>query len=445
MAFGSTKNCPASGGDVPKTFRRRQRPSRVSWIHWQPDSPAALAEMLRENFAGAQLPVFTLGGRHAEEMAPHPSAVLLETAQLRQVIDYPHRDMTITVQAGISLADLDQILAEHGQRLPVDAQFPERTTLGAAIASNLAGPGRYGHGTLRDYVIGISAVDGQGRLFSAGGRVVKNVAGYDLCKLLIGSAGALAVITQVSLKLKPRPAWRKILFMELSDVSRLDVVLESLNLTAARPVALDVMNSPAARRLFPERGFKRTSCLMLIALEGTSGELDWQTEQLQREQAAAGVPETSWNAGADAVNLRSSWNNFPAAHEFAATCQIRTLPSHVSGLLDASAHLSVELLAGGDGLIWGGVSGQPDAALPVEKTLMQVEEALRSVDSQASLRICSSRFPLPRELRSTTPSGNMPTELWRGIKQALDPANILRPANPWLDFLNPQTSLAGAP
>ncbi len=111
--------------------------------------------------------------------------------------------MTITVESGITMRALTEELARQGQRLPVDVPQAGQATLGGVVASATSGPRRFGHGAIRDFVIGLSAVDGRGVPFKAGGRVVKNVAGYDLCKLLTGSRGALAVITQVTLKLRP--------------------------------------------------------------------------------------------------------------------------------------------------------------------------------------------------------------------------------------------------
>src|SRR5207253_9213768 len=124
---------------------------------------------------------------------------------LAEVIDYPARDMTITVQAGITLARLQALLATEKQRLPVDVPHPDRATLGGALATNASGPRRLGFGTLRDYVIGMTVVNDEGQEVKAGGRVVKNVAGYDLCKLHVGALGTLGVISQATLKLRPRP------------------------------------------------------------------------------------------------------------------------------------------------------------------------------------------------------------------------------------------------
>jgi glycolate oxidase FAD binding subunit len=113
--------------------------------------------------------------------------------------------MTVTVQAGITLDRLQELLRAEGQRLPVDVSHAECATLGGALAVNVSGPRRLGFGTLRDYVIGISVVNDEGVEVKAGGRVVKNVAGYDLCKLYIGSLGTLGLISQVTLKLRPLP------------------------------------------------------------------------------------------------------------------------------------------------------------------------------------------------------------------------------------------------
>ena len=131
--------------------------------------------------------------------------------------------------------------------MPIDVPFPARATLGGAVAANASGPRRYGHRTLRDYVIGISAVDGRGVPFKAGGRVVKNVAGYDFCKLLTGSFGTLAVITQLTLKvtpLAPRAAW---VVAEISDWPRAEAVLAALVESKTSPTAIELLAGPTWR------------------------------------------------------------------------------------------------------------------------------------------------------------------------------------------------------
>ena len=170
--------------------------------------------------------------RHEPRLRPAADARRasgLSLAGLNRVVDYPARDMTITVEAGIT----------HGRAWPTcwppsgngcrsTCRTPTEATLGGVVATALSGPRRYGHGTMRDYVIGISAVDGRGMPFKAGGRVVKNVAGYDFCKLLTGSLGTLGVITQVTLKIKPRPEASALASATLRDLDTAERLLAAL-------------------------------------------------------------------------------------------------------------------------------------------------------------------------------------------------------------------------
>ncbi|TWT60255.1 FAD-binding oxidoreductase [Rubinisphaera italica] len=129
----------------------------------------------------------------------------LSITQLNRVIDYPHRDMTVTVQTGMTVAELDQILKGHHQVLPIDVPEPDRMTIAEMICGNWFGSRCAGHGTLRDWLLGVTAIDGRGRIIHSGGRVVKNVAGYDVQKFLIGSRGELAIPLEASFKVIPVP------------------------------------------------------------------------------------------------------------------------------------------------------------------------------------------------------------------------------------------------
>jgi len=153
----------------------------------------------------ARQPIFPAGGRTSLDYggAAPPAGQQLDLTGLARIVDYTPRDMTIVVEAGVRMADLAAALAVERQQLPIDVPRIAEATLGGVTATNWVGPRRLGHGTLRDYVIGIHAVDGRGVAFKGGGRVVKNVAGYDFCKLLTGSLDTLGVITQLALKVKP--------------------------------------------------------------------------------------------------------------------------------------------------------------------------------------------------------------------------------------------------
>ncbi len=130
---------------------------------------------------------------------------------LGALLEHHPEDMTATAQAGMSLADFQHTLAQAGQWLPLDPPFPKAMTLGALIAGNHSGPRRWGFGTARDWLIGISVVLPDGRLVKSGGKVVKNVAGFDLCKVFVGSHGTLGIIVEATFKVLPLPKAQRIL------------------------------------------------------------------------------------------------------------------------------------------------------------------------------------------------------------------------------------------
>jgi glycolate oxidase FAD binding subunit len=212
---------------------------------------AELCRFLADNVAGERRALLPVGGRTSLHYgnAPLKAETILATSGLTRVVDYPARDMTITVEAGIRLDDLKTLLKSEGQQLPIDIAQSQRAALGGAVATDTGGPRRLGYGTFRDYVIGLSAVTADGKLFHSGGRVVKNVAGYDMCKLLVGSMGTLAVITQLTLKLRPLPEKSAQVWAAYRSFADLDRALESLLRSATRPVALDVLNPEAADQI----------------------------------------------------------------------------------------------------------------------------------------------------------------------------------------------------
>ena len=182
-----------------------------------PDSEAELSELLRQHHAGG-LPWTPSGlGTRLHWGAPLQQAgAVVSVRRLNGIVDHAVDDLTITVQAGLPLADLQQLLAEHGQWLPVDwpwgtspALSATAGTVGGLVARGLSGSLRQRHMGVRDQLIGIGLLRSDGVAAHAGGRVVKNVAGYDLMRLLCGSWGSLALITEVTLRLQPMRTHRR--------------------------------------------------------------------------------------------------------------------------------------------------------------------------------------------------------------------------------------------
>ncbi|MGH6959064.1 MAG: FAD-binding oxidoreductase, partial [Dongiaceae bacterium] len=165
----------------------------------------ALAEQVRRCESTRQ-PLCIRGGEtlFAAESAAG-GAEICDATLYRSLIAHAHEDMTVTVQAGMTIGELQAILATRNQHLPLDVPAPERTTVGGLIAANLSGPRRFSCGTVRDLLIGLAVVGRGGELIRGGGRVVKNVAGYDLCKLFTGSWGWLGVIVEATFRVSAIP------------------------------------------------------------------------------------------------------------------------------------------------------------------------------------------------------------------------------------------------
>jgi|GEM_PF-1381802 len=280
------------------------------------------------------------------------TSLRLDLRGLNRVVDYPARDMTVTVEAGMLLSDLTDLLASENQQLPVDVADPTMS-VGAFVASDLAGPRQYGYGTLRDYLIGVEAVDGQGRVFHAGGRVVKNVAGYDLCRLAVGSRGTIGILTQLTFKLRPAPEQFMIGSWQLDNRDQVADALGVLNTSATRPVVQDLACG------------RNNSWTLIVGVDGTEDVCAWQIEQLKSELQGAAKSEAVAGDAAGSI----SWCSDVAANQCDGrnSLLVRTVPSLVPDvcrtIMDhgATAHCHA-----GNGIIW--ISGQTGSlATPLEQ------------------------------------------------------------------------------
>ncbi len=172
-----------------------------------PDSAEELAEGLGE--AGARNRQITVCGNSTKDRMGGPISppdVTISTRALNKVLQYDPRDLTVSVGAGISYCELSGVLAEHRQMIPLDPPFSDQATMGGIVAANTSGPRRRLYGSARDMVIGMTFATLEGKLIRTGGMVVKNVAGLDMGKLMIGSFGTLAVIASLNFRLHPMPA-----------------------------------------------------------------------------------------------------------------------------------------------------------------------------------------------------------------------------------------------
>jgi glycolate oxidase FAD binding subunit len=376
-------------------------------------SPADVGEFIQRHQGGALHPV---GGRTELGLGNSPSmpGVAIDLTALNQVIDFPARDMTITVQSGIRIAQLQRLLSTENLRLPIDVPSAAQATLGGILATNTSGTRRYGYGTLRDYVIGISAMNDEGREFKAGGRVVKNVAGYDICKLMIGSLGTLGIITQVTLKLRPLVEQEELLLVQAS-AAYLEGILRKLLASRTRPIAIDVVDAASGSEMGLSIGGDYG---VLVGYDGNREAVAWQIEQLRAElpeTPPSPLPPVTWQKLAD-------WTHQPAA----AVLKASLLPSCIVEFLQAVRSLPgrARLRAhAGNGIVFG--------LLPEETTagvFAETVEAWRKRAAPAQGHVIVTRCPAEWKT-SVSVWGPAPKDIavMRAVKKQFDPGNLFNP------------------
>jgi glycolate oxidase FAD binding subunit len=226
-----TLSAPAIDGVSPR--------SRVS-----PSTPEELAAALKSADQAGDAVAAVGGGTQLDlGMPPARLDVVVETGGLNRVVEYEPADLTVTVEAGLRFSELQRILGEQGQFLALDPPAEDGATIGGLIATNASGPLRFAYGTARDLVIGTRVANPGGTLTRAGGRVVKNVAGYDLNKLYIGSLGTLAVIVELSFKLAPIPPSVMTIGGQFPDSVGPRAVIDAVVHSPLSPLAIELLSS----------------------------------------------------------------------------------------------------------------------------------------------------------------------------------------------------------
>ena len=180
------------------------------------------------------------GTKPALSATEQADTTIIDVSGLSGIVEYDPAELTFTAGAGTRLAEIDAVLAAQRQYLPFDPPLVEAgATLGGTIAAGLSGPGAFGHGSVRDFVLGVRFADGTGTLVRGGGKVVKNAAGFDLPKLMVGSMGRLGVLVEISCKVFPSPPAELTVAYELADLS---TALAAVLRVARGPVAVEALD-----------------------------------------------------------------------------------------------------------------------------------------------------------------------------------------------------------
>lgn len=379
----------------------------------QPRTVEELVDVLREA-ARAGVPVEPAGGGSwlARGSRPAVPPIVVSTARMDKVLEYEPADLVISVEAGTTLQQLREVTGRNRQMVALDAPAQPAATVGALAATAAAGPLRHGYGTPRDQVLGLQIVTGDGRVLNIGGKVVKNVAGYDVTRLLVGSYGTLGIITRVHLRLRPLPAYDVTLLIQGVPQELLD------RLPAIRTAALELV----ALELLPNDPI---TGMLLLRVHGNVATVDAATVELQRLAGPMGVvrlepptADSTWRRLADAA----------LTARFAA--RLAALPDQAGRLVELAqrfrrhfAHLHIAMHAG-NGIV------RVHAQSPVQNAHGLVEEIAGIRHELEALRGSLILPVLPAKLQGLVepyaPLGNE-ARLMRELKRRFDPAGILAP------------------
>lgn len=297
-------------------------------------APATLAD-LRAALVGAE--------------ARGESVVAADLRALHRVLAHVPEDMTVTVEAGITLAGLQAELARRGQWLPLDPPRANTLTIARLLDESASGPRRHGCGTARDHLIGLKVVLADGHVVASGGKVVKNVAGYDLHKLFIGARGTLGVIVEATFKLRPLPEAEEFVAARCESPAAAEKLLQAVLASPLAPVVLDLHNLPTSI----------SHLLIVLGFAGSHAEVDWQLGEARKlgfNEPTTLDYETEFWAGAEKPHCLS------------------VLPSRVCETL-VNLDGAPFVARAGCGLIWHRGAVPKKRALPNARLLRRVKDA----------------------------------------------------------------------
>jgi glycolate oxidase FAD binding subunit len=361
--------------------------------------------------AGAGLHVLPGGGGSKRDWgnAPRAGEVIVSMRRMNRLVEHAFGDMTATLEAGCSFQPVQDTLSAHGQRIALDPLWAHQATVGGILAVNDSGPLRVRFGSLRDLIIGITLVLPDGTVAKSGGKVVKNVAGYDLPKLATGSLGTLGIITQAIFRLHPTSRESRTITLSAPDTKSITELMLAVQTSKLVPTGLQIRAAHGSR------------CEIDVRFEGTCVGCDSQTEQLL--QMASGTtrvesPGGVWNS------RELIWGgNLPAA-----VCKFTLLPAELHpfaqqlGTVSAQKHTTWQMVAQavGAGLLRF-EAGQANLLVDVLRTLRAF---LESRGGSLSILRCPSAVKSEMDVWGDV--GDV-LSLMRSIKAQFDPTGILNP------------------
>lgn len=388
-------------------------------------SPASLDELrdLVRAAARERVAIYPQGGRTSLDYGNPPArpGLALDTRGLARTVDYPASDMTVTVEAGLTIGALQSILGKEGQWLPLDVPQPDSATVGGVFATTFAGPRRLGWGRPRDQILGVAFVTSNGDLVRGGGRVVKNVAGYDFPRLLTGSLGTLGILCELTLKVRPVPEASALLLFGCDSLASAASALERLNTSRARPVAVELLNRASLASVLA-RDAPMPDWAILLGVEDNRASVLWQTNALRDE--LKDLKELSISID----DARTVWKRLvehTAGADASVAAHANLRPSRVP---DLAGYLDQQGWAVHCHALSGIVRAfQANAGTNVEEVEGTIVEARRVAvegDGNLTLARCPTHW---KERLHVWGQARADWPHMRRVQQALDPAGIMNP------------------
>lgn len=427
----------AAGGAMPQAVVR-------------PASSEEVAEIVKLA-AAERLAIVACGARTKLGMGlpPRRYDIALDMTRMDRVIAYDPGDLTLSVEAGIPFCQVQTRLAGHGQFLPLAPPWMRRATAGGTIAAGVDGPLRQLYGTARDFVLGMEFVTGEGVVAKSGGRVVKNVTGYDLHKLMIGAMGTLGTITKINFRTFPAPLGARAFVAAFASAEKaLDLrrriaqsALRTLMVELLSPAAAEILSSARSdagteSRQFPANAFRAGCWSLAVGFAGNDATLRRYERELQEAAAKAGamgVMLLDPSEAAGGFSRHREWipivlESFPSA----AILKMGVPPARMGNVLAAS-----EMAAEEQGLRWAAIArgvgviylalaadAKSENEQKVARATRQIQEASIAAGGHATVPWRPAEWKAPVDVWGGEPAA---AEQMRKLKGVFDPHGILSP------------------
>ncbi len=410
----------------------------------RPADAVQIAEILRFS-AAEKLGVIPMGSGTKLGIGSPPARydIALDLSRMNRVLAYDPQDLTLGVEPGVRIEDLLRTLAEKKQFLPLAVPFSDRATIGGIVAANSSSPLRHAYGAVRDFCLGMEFVTGEGAQAKSGGRVVKNVTGYDLHKLLIGSLGTLAVITRVNFRTFPMPPAQGMFVASFSSAEAAFEFCRALSHSVLTPQMVEVADPGAGRLIFSAEASARIMPMqwsVVISAAGQPAVVDRYARELGHLASAANAAEFLLIGDTEHHSVFARIREFPRlvleATLDAAIFRIGVLPTVMPSLLKdlngLAKHYGTGLatLTRASGIVYAAFFAQAGSDASTAVTTSAVKEVfhictLPENGAHAMLEWC------PTEIKTSADVVWGPSrpdfELMRRVKHSFDPQNVLTP------------------